>query len=222
MGEEIKFNVVEIFDSIDGEGKRTGELTTFVRFAGCNLSCSYCDTKYAQNFYQGNSMTIDEILNKIEYYNNNNITLTGGEPLKRYGIYSLIELLSRKGFNVNIETNGSIPLYEAPKLKNVFYTMDYKCPSSNMESEMDICNLEFLDEDDVLKFVVGDKQDLDKAKYILNTYDIKAKVYLSPVFGSIEPVDIVNYIKFNKDTFKNSVIQVQLHKIIWNPEERGV
>ena len=219
---ELEFNVVEIFDSIDGEGKRTGELATFIRLAGCNLRCSYCDTPYGLDFKQGESMKISEIVDKCKDYNNRNITLTGGEPLARAWIEDLIERLVLEGFEVNIETNGSIPLYNHPKWKGVFYTMDYKCPSSDMESKMDSNNLEFLDTDDVLKFVVGSIKDLDKCKYILENHNIKAQVYISPVFGKIEPVEIVNYMKAHRKLFKNARVQVQLHKIIWNPDERGV
>lgn len=219
---EATFNVVEIFDSIDGEGKRTGELTTFIRLAGCNLRCSYCDTLYALDFTQGDKMTLTEIVNACKKFNNKNITLTGGEPLARLFIGDLITELALNNFEVNIETNGSIPLYRAPKLKNVFYTMDYKCPSSDVEDKMDLDNLEFLDTDDILKFVVGNEEDLIHTYHILNDYNIKAQVYISPVFGKIEPVEIVNYMKNNKNIFKNSKVQVQLHKIIWNPNERGV
>ena len=221
MGEP-EFKVVEIFDSIDGEGKRTGELTTFIRLAGCNLRCSYCDTPYGLEFNQGNEMKISEIISKCKEYGNKNITLTGGEPLARVFIGELITELALNNFEVNIETNGSIPLYKAPKLKNVFYTMDYKCPSSDVEDKMDKDNLQFLDEDDVLKFVVGSKPDLDACKNIIQNYLIKAQIYISPVFGKIELVEIVNFMKEYKETFKNARVQVQLHKIIWDPNERGV
>ena len=217
-----EFNVVEIFDSIDGEGKRTGELATFIRLAGCNLRCSYCDTPYGLDFKEGTLMEISEIIDKCKEYGNKNITLTGGEPLARGLIHDLISELSLQGFEVNIETNGSISLYNIPKMKNVFYTMDYKCPSSGVEDKMDLKNLEFLDENDVLKFVVGNELDLSNCKYILQNYNIKAQVYISPVFTKIEPVEIVNYMKAHKGIFKNSRVQVQLHKIIWNPDERGV
>ena len=219
---EAEFNVVEIFDSIDGEGKRTGELATFIRLAGCNLRCSYCDTPYGLEFTQGDKMTTTEIINACKEFGNKNITLTGGEPLARLFIGDLITELALNDFEVNIETNGSIPLYQAPKLKNIFYTMDYKCPSSEVEDKMDKDNLKFLDEDDVLKFVVGSEEDLNKCCKILGQNNIKAQVYISPVFGKIEPVEIVNYMKEHKTIFKNSRVQVQLHKIIWNPDERGV
>ena len=221
MGEP-ELQVVEIFDSIDGEGKRTGELATFIRLAGCNLRCSYCDTPYGLEFNQGNKMKLSEIISKCKEYGNKNITLTGGEPLARIYVNDLIEELILNGFEVNIETNGSIPLYNTPKLKNVFYTMDYKCSSSEVEDKMDLKNLDFLDEEDVLKFVVGNELDLSNCKYILENHNIKAQVYISPVFGKIEPVEIVNYMKAHKKLFKNARVQVQLHKIIWNPDERGV
>ena len=220
--EETQFNVIEIFDSIDGEGKRTGELTTFIRLSGCNLRCSYCDTSYAQRFNEGIIMTISEILEECKQYNNKNITLTGGEPLARIFIEDLIKELSINNFNVNIETNGSKILYTIPRYKNVFYTMDYKCPSSLVEKEMILENLEFLDKDDVLKFVVGNEEDLNKCKEILQNYNIKAQVYISPVFNNIKPIEIVEYMKKNKNIFNKARIQVQLHKIIWNPDERGV
>lgn len=219
---EIEFNVVEIFNSIDGEGKRTGELATFIRLAGCNLRCSYCDTAYGLDFKSGTPMKISEIIDKCKEYDNKNITLTGGEPLARIWIEDLIERLALEGYEVNIETNGSIPLYKHPKWKNVFYTMDYKCPSSQVEDAMDKNNLKFLDEDDVLKFVVGSEEDLDKTWAILDEYKPKAQVYISPVFGKIEPVQIVNYMKEHQKVFKNARVQIQLHKIIWKPDERGV
>lgn len=221
MGEP-EFNVVEIFDSIDGEGKRTGELTTFIRLAGCNLRCSYCDTPYALDFEQGNKMYLSEIIKKCKEYGNKNITLTGGEPLARIYIGDLIAELAENDFQINIETNGSIRLYNNPRLKNVFYTMDYKCPSSNVEESMDLENLSWLDEDDVLKFVVGSKEDLERVVTILDDNDIKAQVYISPVFGKIEAKEIVDFMKEWKRILKNARVQVQLHKIIWNPDERGV
>ena len=220
--DELKFKVVEIFDSIDGEGKRTGELTTFIRLGGCNLRCSYCDTSYAQNFTDGEEMSIFEIIDKCKSIGNKNITLTGGEPLARDSIFDLIDKLALFRFYVNIETNGSIPIYNNPKLKNVFYTMDYKCPSSGMQSKMDLKNLYFLDDNDVLKFVVGNQDDLEMAYVILSKYDIKAQIYLSPVFGKIDVKDIIEFMKKKRNVFHNARVQIQLHKVIWEPNERGV
>ena len=216
--------VNEIFKSIDGEGLRTGELTTFIRLAGCNLRCSYCDTCYALKNSNGTEMSVDEIVKKAKKMDYRNITLTGGEPLIHKDVDDLISKLCENGFYVNIETNGSVPIDKYITNKNIILTMDYKLPSSGVEKNMNLNNLEKLRENDVLKFVIG-KDDFDKLKQVIEKYSIKSYIYLSPVFGEIEPFEIVDFMKIMHtqgiDTSKMRV-QVQLHKIIWNPNERGV
>ena len=216
--------VNEIFKSIDGEGLRTGELTTFIRLAGCNLRCSYCDTCYALKNSNGTEMSVDEIVKRAKKYDYRNITLTGGEPLIHKDVESLISKLCENGFYVNIETNGSVPIDKYILNKNILITMDYKLPSSGVEKNMNLNNLEKLRKNDVLKFVIG-KGDFDKVKQVIEKYSIKSYIYLSPVFGEIEPFEIVDFMKIMHtqgiDTSKMRV-QVQLHKIIWNPNERGV
>lgn len=216
--------VNEIFKSIDGEGLRTGELTTFIRLAGCNLRCSYCDTCYALKNSNGTEMSVDEIVKRAKKYDYRNITLTGGEPLIHKDVDDLISKLCENGFYVNIETNGSVPIDKYILNKNILITMDYKLPSSGVEKNMNLNNLEKLRANDVLKFVIG-KDDFDKVKQIIEKYNIKSYIYLSPVFGEIEPFEIVDFMKIMHtqgiDTSKMRV-QVQLHKIIWNPNERGV
>lgn len=216
--------VNEIFKSIDGEGLRTGELTTFIRLAGCNLRCSYCDTCYALKNSNGTEMSVDEIVKKAKKMGYRNITLTGGEPLIYKDVDDLISKLCENGFYVNIETNGSVPIDKYILNKNILITMDYKLPSSGVEKNMNLNNLEKLRENDVLKFVIG-KDDFDKLKQVIENYSIKSYIYLSPVFGEIEPFEIVDFMKIMHtqgiDTSKMRV-QVQLHKIIWNPNERCV
>lgn len=212
--------VVEIFKSIDGEGKRTGLPTTFIRLFGCNLHCSYCDTRYGCEGNDYTEMSVQEILDKVEELGLSSITVTGGEPLINSEIYSLLEELVLADYWINIETNGSIDLGKIPKASNMFFTMDYKCPTSLMENKMNLDNFRYLTRKDVLKFVVGSLQDLDKAKEILIKYNPCCKVYISPVFEKIEPKEIVDYVL--KHNLNNCYVQVQLHKIIWNPEERGV
>ena len=216
--------VNEIFKSIDGEGLRTGELTTFIRLAGCNLRCSYCDTCYALKNSNGTEMSVDEIVKKAKKMDYRNITLTGGEPLIHRDVDDLISKLCENGFYVNIETNGSVPIDKYITNKNIILTMDYKLPSSGVEKNMNLNNLEKLRENDVLKFVIG-KDDFDKLKQVIEKYSIKSYIYLSPVFGEVEPFEIVDFMKIMHtqgiDTSKMRV-QVQLHKIIWNPNERGV
>lgn len=214
--------VNEIFYSIDGEGLRTGELAVFIRLAGCNLNCSYCDTKYALKANSGTKMTIDEIIEEIKKYNCQNITLTGGEPLIHPGVNELIDRLVQNNYYVNIETNGSIDI--TPYLNRCLITMDYKLPSSNMERFMRLDNLEKLGENDVLKFVT-EESDFNKIEEILRDYYIKSYVYLSPIFNSVEPERIVEFMKrLNNDGVNTQKVrvQVQLHKVIWDPNKRGV
>lgn len=218
MSDIIK--VSEIFESIDGEGIRTGYPVTFIRLFGCNLKCSFCDSTYA---YKGNDykeLSIKEILMIADTYGHRKITLTGGEPLMLQSGWNLLNQLLDKGYEVNVETNGSIKLkkYENP---NLIYTMDYKSKFSGMEGKMLLLsNLEVLDEKDVLKFVVANEEDLDKMKEIVKVYKPKCSIFVSPVFGEIEPKAIVDYVLKNK--LDEVRVQVQLHKIIWDPELRGV
>lgn len=144
--------VNEIFDSIDGEGKKAGQLATFIRLCGCNLRCSYCDTAYA--FNEGRHMDIADIIAQVSYPN---VTLTGGEPLCQ-DIHALLEGL--KGHSVNIETNGSMDIEPYFKYDHVWFTVDYKSLSSDMANRMLPENFEKLRPQDVLKFVVGDEADL--------------------------------------------------------------
>lgn len=204
--------VNEIFDSIDGEGKRAGELATFIRLTGCNLRCSYCDSTYT--FYEGKQMEIDDILKQVHY---KNVTLTGGEPLYQ-DVHELLEGL--RDHEVNIETNGSMPIRPYMDMGNVFFTIDWKSKSSGVENRMYMENFNLLRERDVLKFVVGSLEELERAKYITYTIHPKCLVYISPVFGKINPADMVEYMKRNK--MEQWRIQLQLHKFIWSPTKRGV
>ena len=205
--------VNEIFFSVEGEGKRTGELAAFIRLTGCNLRCSYCDTKYS--YFDGREISARGIADAVKDYRN--VTLTGGEPLLQ-DCHELLSLL--RSHEVNIETNGSITLDEYLKFPNAFFTMDFKCESSRMVDAMSYSNLKILREKDVLKFVVGDESDLELAREICNEFSPKAAVYISPVFGEIELVEIVEFMK--RRHMENWRLQVQLQKIIWSPDERGV
>ena len=209
--------VVEIFKSIDGEGIRVGYPVTFIRLAGCNLRCNYCDTKYSYEDEKFTEMTPQEIYIKVYKLGGKRITLTGGEPLIHKDVKVLVDLLIQKGYEVNIETNGSVDITLFLD-KHTIITMDYKCASSDMEDKMLLDNISKLRKQDVLKFVVSDDKDLDTVQRIYQ--NTKATVYISPVFGRIEPKQIVEYML--EHNMENCRVQVQLHKIIWNPEERGV
>lgn len=217
-------NVVEIFQSIDGEANRAGILTNFIRLAGCNLRCSYCDTDYALNKTDGKQMSIDEIINKLDK-DIKNVTLTGGEPLWNESNASpLLKELVSNGFNVSIETNGSINLKNyIKKFPSVSFIVDYKTPSSNMEKFMDMENFNILRDRDCVKFVVSSLEDLEKMEEILNTTDLyktEAEIFVSPVFGNIDPKEIVEFLLKRK--LVKIRVQIQMHKVIWDPMMKGV
>ena len=225
--------IVEIFSSIEGEGSRSGYLCTFIRKYGCNLRCSYCDSQYActeQNYIE---MSVQEIMDKVHELGNSFITITGGEPLYTDGsdnyfseLRELVSNLSKEGYFINIETNGSIsPLNDFDDL-NVFYTIDYKCSGSGMEDRMLDCgdwSSLFEYGGNVLKFVVGSVEEIEKADKLVRTHIENPQycsIYLSPVFGKIEPKEIVETMKRLHMDYAR--IQLQMHKFIWPADMRGV
>lgn len=218
--------VVEKFISINGEGKNAGQLAVFIRFKGCNLDCSYCDTKWA------NSPTVDfveqspsEIVDYIKSTGINRVTLTGGEPTLQKDFHTLLELISKENISAEIETNGATDVSKFCDIQNrASFTMDYKCASSSMESHMILNNFNYLDKskNDVVKFVVGSIQDLQRMVTIIEEYSLKDKcyIYVSAVFGKIELSTIVD---FMKDNHLNDVsLQLQMHKFIWDVNKKGV
>lgn len=222
------FNIVEKFLSIDGEGPTSGQLATFIRFQGCNLRCSWCDTTYSWDKEStSETLSANEIYNYIKENKVTNITLTGGEPLMQENIDELLELLNLDdNLNIHIETNGSVNIEPFKKRhttnNNISYIVDFKLPSSSMSNKMELRNLEIVDNNDVYKFVVGNSEDLQVAYDIISKYDLTSKclVYLSPVSGNIDMQEIV---EFMKEKRLNKVrLQIQLHKIIWDKNARGV
>ena len=220
-----KFQVVEKFVSINGEGTLSGQLSTFIRFKGCNLNCSFCDTKWANGEVAGYSEENEfEIYKYIKDSGVKNVTLTGGEPLYRDNMRVLLKLLGvDENLRVEIETNGSVDLTPyMDESDNITFTMDYKLPGSGMEDKMFVDNLKILRKKDTVKFVVGSEFDLKRAKMIIDEYNLigKCNIYLSPVFGKIDPANIVEFMKENH--LNNVNLQLQLHKFIWDPKKRGV
>ncbi len=220
-----KYKVVEKFVSINGEGKRAGQLAAFVRFKGCNLRCGYCDTKWANDKNAPFTyMTDREIFDYVKHTGVKNCTLTGGEPLLQEGMEALLRLLSEnKDLSIEIETNGSIDISPFRDISDrISFTMDYKQPSSGMEGYMCLSNFNILKSRDTVKFVSGTMEDLERAKEIMEKYKLRGKcgVYISPVFGSIEPSQIVEFMVSNKMNDVN--IQLQMHKFIWEPDKKGV
>ncbi len=221
------FNIIEKFLSIDGEGPSAGELATFIRFQGCNLRCSWCDTIYSwEKDNISESLNTEQIYDYIKENRAVNVTLTGGEPLIQENINELLSILNcDHNLKVHIETNGTVDIEPFKKKhlnNNISYIIDFKLPSSNMTDKMNFNNLKVVGKNDVYKFVVGSQEDLKIAYEIINKYDLTSKclVYLSPVSGNIDMQEIVEFMKENK--LNNVRLQVQLHKIIWNKDTRGV
>ena len=219
------FHVAETFVSINGEGVLAGQLAVFVRFTGCNLQCSFCDTMWANDIAAPyTEMTAEEICKAVHETGVHNVTLTGGEPLLCDGITDLLRMLTQdKNIHVEIETNGSIDLSPFVDISPaVTFTMDYKLPCSGMEAHMCTNNFALLTKHDTVKFVADSHADLQRALEIIRTYDLtnRCHVYFSPVFGSIEPVDIVTFMQ--EHTLNDVTMQLQMHKIIWDPNARGV
>ncbi|MBR2094092.1 MAG: radical SAM protein [Fibrobacter sp.] len=227
--------VCEIFKSIEGEGLRTGLAAVFVRLHGCNLRCSYCDSMYAVEGDDYRQMNLNEILDAVKTFGVRAVTLTGGEPLLHANAGELLQKLSECGYLVNVETNGTVPCrWRYPGL---FYTMDWKCESSGMSAKMRIENLATLEADDVLKFVVGSVDDLRETVAVVDELSrVKSRVattpdsvrmmphiFVSPVFGKLEYQKIVEWMLSEKTMVQNNArFQIQLHKVVWNPDLRGV
>ncbi len=218
------FNVVEKFVSINGEGTKAGQLAVFIRFKGCNLQCSYCDTKWAnEQDVSYEVMSDSQIIDYILYTKIKNVTLTGGEPLLQKDIYGLLEKLSKIDIYTEIETNGSILLKKFKAIGNsISFTMDYKLPFSNMNTFMNTDNFFLLDKEDTVKFVCATQNDLNKSLEIIKKYDLinRCNVYFSPVFNEIEPKQIVQFMIDNNLNGTN--LQLQMHKFIWEPNQKGV
>lgn len=216
-----KIEIAEKFTSINGEGRWAGELAVFIRFPGCNLRCSYCDTMWVNEgdcdtFYT----TYQEICDYVQESGAKHVTVTGGEPLLNDCVLELFKCLHGIGVQVEVETNGSVDL--VPFIKEtpyVSFTMDYKMPTSGMESKMKKSNLFALRPIDTLKMVCG-KSDLNTIPTVIEGVCHETVIFMSPVFGSIEPKEMVDYVMEQK--LSRVKIQLQIHKFIWPPEARGV
>ena len=200
--------VCEKFKSLQGEGKKIGVPTFFIRCVGCNLKCSWCDTQYA-TLEPGSDMTVDEIMDAVG--DETDVCLTGGEPMLQPDSLELLRKLSDKGKTVVLETNGSISIKDVPDSENIIISMDIKCPCSEMQDKMDFGNIGLLKEKDQLKFVIADGLDLEYAIEVVDRYKPKCEIIFTPVGGmDIEPLAeevIARGVKAR--------VLTQLHKIIW-------
>lgn len=209
-----------IFQSIDGEVSRfhQGRISTFIRLAGCNLRCEYCDTKYAQDSESGEERAVEDIIRTVIQYGSPKVTITGGEPLVQAETPLLISSLLRLGFMVSVETNGSLPIPESIQYEheNLCWIMDYKTLYSGMNHRMDLENFLFLRKGDFVKFVVSGVEDIDNACFVreqLRLLGSKVTFAFSPVFGKMEPASLVEEMKRRK--LLDCIFSYQIHKLIW-------
>ena len=220
--------VTEIFHSIQGESSYAGLPCTFVRLTGCNLRCVYCDTTYA--FYEGRMMSVDEVIARVRAFWEGVkegaarggfplVEITGGEPLLQREVLPLTERLCDLGFTVLIETGGQLPIWTLDP--RVIRIMDIKTPGSGHAHANLWENIEHLRPQDEVKFVLMDRRDFEWACEIIRRYDLphRAHVLMSPVFGILDPKPLAEWILQSRLPVR---LQIQLHKIIWGSEARGV
>ncbi|MCL5030235.1 MAG: 7-carboxy-7-deazaguanine synthase QueE [Bacteroidetes bacterium] len=209
--------VNEIYFSVQGESTKAGLPCVFIRLTYCNLRCTYCDTEYA--FYEGKDLTVDQILSEVNKYGCKLVEVTGGEPLFQKECIDLMKRLCEEGFEVLLETGGSLSIKEVDEKVKII--MDLKCPSSGMLKKNLFENINYLKSKDEVKFVIGTKEDYEWTKKILQKYNLtsKCEVLFSVVFGKLEPVTLVEWILADKLDVR---FQLQMHKFIWEPNAKGV
>ena len=209
-------SVIEIISSLQGEGKFTGNPTTFIRLHGCNENCRYCDARYTKE-KRKKKMSLKTIMNYVNKMKNTYVCITGGEPLLQDDTLPLTYELVDNYYRVNIETNGSIPIESSYK-RSFSYTMDIKCPSSGMCNRNRYSNLANLQTVDEVKFVVADEKDYLFAKNVIEKYPTFAPIIFSPVFGG-DMGDTTKWArelsqKLLEDKIPNARLGMQIHKIL--------
>lgn len=213
----MALQVNEIFYSIQGESTFTGQPCVFVRLTGCNLRCRWCDTEYA--FYDGETLTVEQVLERVRAYKCPLVEITGGEPLLQDEVHFLIDRLLVEGYEVLVETGGSLDVGRLdPRVVKI---VDLKAPGSGMDRLNNLDNLQYLDRKDQVKFVVADRGDYEWAKQMMAEHALaeKAQVLFSPVFGELRPRELAEWILADRLPAR---LQIQLHKYLWDPDQRGV
>ena len=213
----MSLKINEIYYSVQGESTHAGRPCIFIRLTYCNLRCSYCDTEYA--FYDGKDMEITHIMSEIKQWDCNLVEVTGGEPLFQDECIDLLNELVNSNYEVMLETGGSLSISNVPK--KVIKIVDFKCPSSKMVKKNLWSLVDDLQPHDEVKFVIGNREDFDWAKDRITEYSLDkiCTLLFSPTFGEIDPQQIVEWILADNLPVR---MQMQMHKMIWSPEEKGV
>lgn len=217
MPTESVVAISETFFSIQGESTYCGLPCFFIRLAGCNLRCSFCDAAYTYD-EPGRHIPVAELLEQASGYPEAIVEITGGEPLLQSGVYPLMEGLLAAGRTVLLETNGSISLASVPE--RVIKIMDLKCPGSGMHDRMDFTNFRYLTEHDEVKFVIGSKTDYDWAVSLLAEQQLpgRPKLLFSPNTATMAAADLAELILADNLPVR---LQLQLHKLLWPAAVRG-
>ena len=217
---QSKIWVTETFLSIQGESTHAGRLCFFIRLAGCNLQCRYCDTQYSASLTDGQEETLDLLVVKAVSSDADLVEITGGEPLTQPETVPLCGKLQDAGMTVLVETNGSMPVWELPD--GVIRILDCKTPSSGESGSNLYRNYDFLTPVDEVKFVIADREDYDFSRKIIREYDLDSKtlnLLFSPVWGKIEPRQLAEWMIADRPPAR---FQLQMHKLIWGPDKTGV
>jgi len=211
----IKIN--EIFHSIQGESTYAGQPTVFVRTTGCNLRCTYCDTKYSYD--EGSEKPIDQILNEINSFSAKHVCITGGEPLLQKPVFDLMTRLCDQGKYVSLETSGSKRIQDVDSRVKII--LDVKTLDSGAADSFLVENLQHLQDSTEFKFVICSEKDFNWSEDFCRQHDLfkKFTILYSPSFGQISERWLAEKILKNNSTAR---LQLQLHKYIWSPETRGV
>ena len=205
--------MTEIFYSLQGEARTVGYPTVFIRLTGCPLRCGYCDTAYA--FNGGEWMEMSAIIKQVESYPARHITVTGGEPLAQQACLELMAILCDKGYEVSIETSGSMDISGVDK--RVSRVMDLKTPASGEQEKNRYENLQYLTKHDQIKFVICDRLDFEWACAQIKQYQLEdiCELLMSPVHGELNPTDLAEWVL---ESGLNVRFQMQLHKLLWGDE----
>ena len=214
---EGKLRINEIFFSIQGESTYAGLPCVFVRLTYCNLRCSYCDTEYS--FHEGEWRNLDDIINEVKSYKCKLVEVTGGEPLLQDNVHPFMKRLCDEGMDVMLETGGHMDIMRVDK--RVKRIMDIKCPSSGETDKMFWQNINHINSNDQIKFVVGTREDYQFAKDTIAKYKLAGlcPLLISPVFGKIDLEQLAGWILQDNLDVR---MQLQMHKYIWQPDKRGV
>ena len=210
--------VNEVFHSVQGESTHAGRPCVFVRLTACDLRCTWCDTPYA--FYEGRKRTIDDLMAEVDRFNCDLVEITGGEPLLQDDVYPLMDHLLASGRTVLLETGGHRSIARVPA--EVVKIVDVKCPGSGESHRNDWDNLNRLAAHDEVKFVIKDRADYEFARDVLERHQLTSRcaaVLFSPVFGVLDPKILAGWMLSDHVPAR---LQLQLHKLIWSPDQRGV